>query len=66
MNEEQITCHAEIADADGYRDGTVCGKTGWLFIKYEAKFWPLSWGQMVLCEEHHEKIWKEIKRLWEV
>jgi hypothetical protein len=64
--EKEYKCLATPLDKDGFYADEPCGKNAVLIIKYQARFWPLNYGQLLLCQEHHKKIWQEIDYLWEV
>ena len=67
MNEiKEYKCLATPIDKDGFYADEPCNKEAVLVVKYEARFWPMSYGQILLCEEHHKVIWNLINNLWEV
>ena len=63
---KEYKCLATPLDKDGERVDNPCGKDAVLMIKYETRFWPLNYGQLLLCQEHHKVIWNLIEDLWEV
>jgi hypothetical protein len=63
---KEYKCLASPLDKDGFYADEPCGKDAVLMVKYEARFWPQNYGQLLLCETHHAVIWNLIKDLWEV
>ena len=60
---DQQSCNATPYNKENGEYGDICGKGGYLMLKYERR--GSYYGTIVLCRDHSQTIWEEIEKVFD-